>query len=751
MWKLQGVSGATVGEPQRLLTGVEYIVGRKNCEILILDDQSISRAHAALSASHSTANLTQGAAVPTLTIKDLSKYGTFVNEQKLQANSPKSLNSGDRVTFGVFNSKFRVEYEPLVVCSSCLDVSGKTALNQAILQLGGHAMNNWTEDCTHLVMTSVKVTVKTICALICCRPIVKPDYFTEFAKAIHSKQTLPKFESFYPPINEPAISSETLDLSGHQERRNIFRGKVVLFLNTKQYKKLSPAIVLGGGEVKLLAEGSKETSLLECVGACVIDVGFAASESSVSEATRKWTDTVMALLQRKGHRAIPEEEIGLAVIFMSTDTYCNPQIQGGVESSVTSRPAISGPTLSQSIAVDETIMPGASQNITAYVADTEALEQPETWMDTTGVQEVKETPKSRQKSKVNTQTVSTVKETFSSSHTVSSGTQCFKKDSKAGSQKSYQQSLTKLWGVDKSEDKASQHQSNVIKNYFPTITKKRERDKEGEEIPLPKLVKMDKQSAAPLNQSQLVTAAVRENSMQQNSNNASIIVSESNLPSTDTHLKIELGNSKAKNNEIITKNISSKKPEVKKRKELDDFCEEDDIVELVFESREPEWEFTMDDQAQEDRSNTSKKRRLDSEINMNKGEVKDIQIKEENKTAFSFEKLQEDSDILPSKLLVTEFRSLVVSRSTQYSQSAIRTENQHVKNFKKFKKVAFPGAVGLPHIIGGSDLIAHHTQKNSELEQWLRQEMEEQSQRAREESLADDLFRYDPKSLRRRR
>lgn len=40
------------------------------------------------------------------------------------------------------------------------------------------------------------------------------------------------------------------------------------------------------------------------------------------------------------------------------------------------------------------------------------------------------------------------------------------------------------------------------------------------------------------------------------------------------------------------------------------------------------------------------------------------------------------------------------------------------------QQVAYPGAGQLPHIIGGSDLIAHHAKKNSELEEWLRQEME---------------------------
>lgn len=44
-------------EPYRLLTGVEYIVGRKNCGILIENDQSISRNHATLTSNFSVTNL----------------------------------------------------------------------------------------------------------------------------------------------------------------------------------------------------------------------------------------------------------------------------------------------------------------------------------------------------------------------------------------------------------------------------------------------------------------------------------------------------------------------------------------------------------------------------------------------------------------------------------------------------------------------------------------------------------------------
>lgn len=42
-----------------------------------------------------------------LTLKDTSKYGTFVNGQRVTENAAVSLKAGDSVTFGVFDSKFK--------------------------------------------------------------------------------------------------------------------------------------------------------------------------------------------------------------------------------------------------------------------------------------------------------------------------------------------------------------------------------------------------------------------------------------------------------------------------------------------------------------------------------------------------------------------------------------------------------------------------------------------------------------------
>ncbi|XP_024611642.1 nibrin [Neophocaena asiaeorientalis asiaeorientalis] len=727
MWKLLPAAGRAQ-EPYRLLAGVEYIVGRKNCGILIEDDQSISRNHAVLTANFSVTNLSQTDEIPVLTIKDNSKYGTFVNEEKMQNGLSRILKTGDRVTFGVFESKFRVEYEPLVACSSCLDVSGKTALSQAVLQLGGLTVNNWTEECTHLVMTSVKVTIKTICALICGRPIVKPEYFTEFLKTVQSKKQPPEIESFYPPIDEPVIGSKNIDLSERQERKQVFKGKTFVFLNAKQHKKLSAAVVFGGGDARLITEDNEEEdSFFSAPGTCVVDVGITDSQTLIPDSQKKRIHSIMDILQRQGLRPIPEAEIGLAVIFITTENYCDPQGQPSTGLKTTTP----GPSLSQVLPANENLMPGAPVNTTTYVADTQS-EQGDKCMS------LSERPKEikifgmEQKFRIPSQETSTVKEPHkvnSSNNNIVSNTLVSMKIPK------YQLSPTKFPGANKSGDWASQHQqTNSIKNYFQPSTKKRERDEENQEMSLSKSARIE-MSCSLLEQTQPTTSSAWNNKEQQNEP----VERNPDNSYADIDLKSTVKNS-------ANKSLSTEKLRSEKRKEIDDLAIEGEVLEQLLKNTKPELEIEVKVQKQEEDVNIRKRPRLDIETN---GPCNDEAIPESNKISNNDE-LQGDGEMLPKTVLLTEFRSLVVRNSTSRNASSVNNDYGELKNFKKFKKVKFPGAGKLPHIIGGSDLIAHHTRKTTELEEWLRQEMEVQNQHAKEESLADELFRYNPNVKRRR-
>ncbi|XP_044772394.1 nibrin-like isoform X2 [Neomonachus schauinslandi] len=637
MWKLLPAAGPA-REPFRLLTGVEYIVGRKNCGILIEGDQSISRNHAVLTANFSVTNLSPTDETPILTIKDNSKYGTFVNEEKMQNGLSQALKTGDRVTFGVFESKFTVEYEPLVACSSCLDVSGKTALNQAILQLGGLTVNNWTEECTHLVMITVKVTIKTICALICGRPIVKPEYFTEFLKAVKSNKQPPQIESFYPPIDEPAIGNKNIDLSGRHERKQIFKGKTFVFLNAKQHKKLSSAIVFGGGDARLITEeNEEEESFFSVPGICVVDVGITNSQTLIPDSPKKWIHSIMDKLQRQGLRPIPEAEIGLAVIFMTTENYCDPQGQPSTALKMTP-----GPSLSQGLSFSEKLMPSAPVNTTTYVADTES-EQADTCMDFSEKPKEIKISRVEQKFRMPSQETSTVKEppkiSSNDKNAVSNTLERMKIPT-------YQLSPTKFSGVNKSRDQPSQKlQTSSIKNYFQPSTKKRERDDENQEISSPKSARVE-MSCSLLEQTQPSTPSVWKNKEEHLSQNKPVEKKPDNLL-TDRDLKSTVKN-------FANESLPTEKLRSEKRKETDDLAIEDEVLDQLFKNTKPELEIGVKVQKQEEDVNVRKRPRLDIETN---GTSNDEAVLESNRISIKDE-LQEDDDMLPRKVLLTEFRSL---------------------------------------------------------------------------------------------
>lgn len=41
-----------------------------------------------------------------------------------------------------------------------MDNNSKALLSETLLALGGKLINTWSQECTHLVMTSAKVTIK---------------------------------------------------------------------------------------------------------------------------------------------------------------------------------------------------------------------------------------------------------------------------------------------------------------------------------------------------------------------------------------------------------------------------------------------------------------------------------------------------------------------------------------------------------------------------------------------------------------
>ncbi|KAM6909660.1 nibrin [Xenentodon cancila] len=838
MWILTSLQPG--GETHYLLPGKEYIVGRKNCNILLPNDQSISRSHAQLYATDQT-----------LTLKDTSKYGTFVNNQQLTA-APVTLTSGDNVTFGVFHSKFSVLCQKPVVCSSCVDSAGKSSLSQALLALGGRLVNTWTQDCTHLAMPTVKVTVKTISALLCCRPIVKPEFFSELNNAVQQRLPLPKAESFIPEIDEPSLNKQDVDLTTVPGRNQLFSGKTFIFLRSKQLKRLSAVVSFGGGTSQLLEEGSLPRDLLESPHSCVVDVTAASSQASPPPpSSAKWTNSVRSILQRKGRRVITESEIGLAAIYASCDNYCNPSAPlTGSDAVQKLKPRLPSASLSQNVAVDETALAATSQNITAYAVNTEQSQRTAV-CEMTGVEAVGETPEKKQildssqihgprQAAQRPTTQRGVADTVNSSLNASENKDSQRRkldpevavpgegsvDIRPPSSASKTNGGTKTFPYNQSPQKpktfaqASPQKQSTLINYFQPVKKKRPLEDELSAVmsepkrPAPEssitlqashTLTIPKQmlsfslcgppavSQTPAESSDLFVGC--SESRKRKGTEAEIQIEElESIMSLDMDgCDDEPSGCGGQQQKPGVHSLAKQKQEQQTRKKQRFDPEEDATSkqkprmspgrEAGFQKNHSEpskqcpVSFTTEQVNSADQrtinqgaqntlevSSASKSKNikrledddgsfiedeelLKVDICQPKDEItashKPVTIKQEVQES----KIDED---LPQKLVMVEFRSLTVTAPPKTKPKQMQ-DNGHIRNFKCFRKTHIPGADGFPHTIRGPDLFVHNKGQNSDLDEWLKDAAEEERQNRRDETVGDDLFRYNPSKLTKRR
>ncbi|CAL8341435.1 unnamed protein product [Gadus morhua 'NCC'] len=863
------------GETHYLLPTKLYVVGRKNCDVLLANDQSISRAHAHLTADEQT-----------LSVKDSSKYGTFVNDSRLPENQPMILRAGDNVTFGVFHSKFSVEHRELVVCSSCLDNSEKKLLSDALQPLGGRLVNSWTPDCTHLVMSSVKVTIKTICALLCGGFIVKREYFTEFSRALHQRLPPPESHSFIPEIDEPSLNKEAVNLCSNPERGRLFRGKNFVFFNSKQLKRLSAAVSFGGGESLLLEEGSLPRPLLESPQSCVVDpAASGSSQLLLPSSTAGWLDSAKRLVHESGCRLITESEIGLAAIYVSCEKYCNSSIAFSESDSVQSvRPRLPPyASLSQNVAVEETVLQASSINITAYVGNTEASQGLGT-KSTARIETVGETQKTPQHSRTHplskprpsaqgAERVSAVADTMSASfHTVeNTGSQ----QQEAGPREQGAKNAGVLpsnqknhIGVGASSQKRSSQKQKPpaqlspqkqapLTNFFQPVNKKRPRaDEFSAEESEPKRALQPGASSS----SSSSSAASRKPTGAQSPPGSEFDLFTRPM---DTQSRAggvshpsQQGTLGRKRKEL--EEVGDKELEKEKADDLD-MEELESLMSLEMEDFGEPSRAAPDQQAQlvgnrsvdkrnpastvaVEHSSTSKRPRVDPQDpggagpgpsgGLLKGSTSTttttttttiqsleaenctnsimrpnplitadraggarwlcggpeeapagtrsqeaLAVKDENVSmvvdgsealggaargqpmevlekplkVFKQDKIASEAEEgLPKRLVLVEFKSLMVTAPPRGKPQQTQGPSS-TKNFKCFCKVRGSSTERLARLIGGGDLLAHNRGKNSELDDLLKDASEEEQQSRRDESLGDDLFRYNPSRLSKKR
>lgn len=291
--------------------GCESITFGRNADISVSDDQSLSRKHACITLSGED-----------LVIQDLgSKYYTFLNksETPLNPENKVTLNVSDVIKFGRFKCIWVVNKINFITCSSTLKGETYDHLMQYLNALGGEWKKEWDDTCSYLTMPAITLTIKIILALIKGAHLVTTDYWEKCCKAIQNKTTLPDPKLFLPNVLESTLNSETVSFLPNNKRRDMFKDKTFVFFTRKQYDLYKQVIVNASGKVSLITESRYTKSML-----CSDNIVVVQPKAGTLTEENNTLNDIMNYLKSRGKRAIPDVEISLAVVFVSTEKHCNP-------------------------------------------------------------------------------------------------------------------------------------------------------------------------------------------------------------------------------------------------------------------------------------------------------------------------------------------------------------------------------------------------------------------------------------------
>lgn len=294
---------------------IGHTVGRTGTDLIITGDDSISRNHAMLQPHKNVLHLTDTG----------SRYGSYVNDNiaktvPISKDQPTALKAGDTVRFGRCGSVWTVGKADFRCLTSTLAMD--EALKVVLQKIGAELVSTYTAGLTHLIMPTITVTTKFLQCLIGQVPIVEPEFFHTIDRdCIGQGKALPSVNDFVPTCTESYIRNERQLFHPNPVRSNLFKGKEFIFLNTAQYGQFESIVKLAGG-VCLSAQQEK-IAKGRFLKPNVITIKLKTTGSSQSQSQS--LDTLSQYIASRGRRMVPDLEIGLALMFCSTEKYCNPE------------------------------------------------------------------------------------------------------------------------------------------------------------------------------------------------------------------------------------------------------------------------------------------------------------------------------------------------------------------------------------------------------------------------------------------
>ncbi|KAF9425056.1 Prohibitin-1, subunit of the prohibitin complex (Phb1p-Phb2p) [Podila epigama] len=344
-------------KPESTLT-----IGRlKASDILSLGegDVSVGRRHVAISISKPTmASVCALDKRTIVTLRDLnSKRGVIVDGKRIDPGIDIEVVIKDDQTwvqqekshlagrgFGGYaeivigdNTSFRLERVDFCLGSSGMTKHEKLLLVEYAVELDIKVDTNaWISGTsTHLVIGNNKQTEKLFLALTQGAYLVNVDWAKALAKSLNesweTRGTVcnPARESDFPAPVPVAYQVAPVNWQPNPARMVLFEYHRFISLEEPKIKNLHQVVECAGGRWAMENASSTHKVISDCLAATVMPVFLLPTGPGGPEMLFPQVDSI---LKKMGYRWVNEEEIGKAIVYASTDLFCNPKFKGELPS-----------------------------------------------------------------------------------------------------------------------------------------------------------------------------------------------------------------------------------------------------------------------------------------------------------------------------------------------------------------------------------------------------------------------------------
>nr|CAD1836228.1 unnamed protein product [Ananas comosus var. bracteatus] len=260
VWCLIPIDSLRGAQRYYIFSAGTYKVGRKDCDVIVQTDTSISRVHAEIVVEKMVSrdpSHTVSADFPShVYIVDRSKYGTSINKES--GNDGSRINKDQQV---VLKDGTLFSFIPLVTFVQKF-VRIDPSLQAIMSSIGVYTTRKWSDECTHvLVDESSPLTPELIEAVLAKKQIVSGDWFKVLAEQ-NIRTEMPSCASYVPNLTLDGTAVKAVEAN---LRESCLVGYTFILGSSRKYKF-----------------GEKLHSLLELAGAKFLQVDEYCSNSQTS-------------------------------------------------------------------------------------------------------------------------------------------------------------------------------------------------------------------------------------------------------------------------------------------------------------------------------------------------------------------------------------------------------------------------------------------------------------------------------------